>query len=91
MSLLTSYLVTICSFLFSAYPQVQSPKPETLQLGERLLFDTLDLQIKGPCFDVAFYQDGIIFLKPGEETTFLTEMDRPGLETSRPLFANKEG
>jgi len=89
MNLLSSSLIAICSLL-SAYPQLQYSWPETFQAGEDLLFDTLDLRLSGPCYDVAFFQNEIIFLRPGEETTFLTEMNRPGLETSRPLFSNKE-
>ncbi|MCD4709520.1 MAG: hypothetical protein K8R52_01630, partial [Bacteroidales bacterium] len=54
------------------------------------LFDTLDLNLTGPCYDVAFYQDGIIFLKPGEETTYLALLDRPDPEKSRPLFLNRQ-
>ena len=90
MSVITSYLIAICSLLISAYPKFQNSEPETIQPGEWLLFDTLDLQLTGPCYDVAFYQNGIIFLKPGEATTYLAQMDQPDPVNSRPLFTNKE-
>ncbi|MDF1576009.1 MAG: hypothetical protein P1P86_12550 [Bacteroidales bacterium] len=90
MNLLSFNLIAICSILYPACPPSHTSLAETLQTAEGLLFDTLDLQINGPCFDVAFYQDGIIFIKTGDETAYLTEMDRPDPEISRPLFANKE-
>jgi len=89
MNLLSSYLIAVCSLL-SGYPQMQSTRTESIQAGEVLLIDTLDLPLSGPCFDVAFYQNGIIFLHPREETTYLTEMKHPALASSRPLFTNKE-
>ena len=90
MSVITSFLVAICSLLLTAYPRFQRSEPDIIQPGEWLLFDTLDLQLTGPCYDVAFYQDGIIFLKPGEETTYLIQIDQPDPVNSRPLFTNKE-
>ncbi len=89
MNLLSSYLIAVCSLL-SSYPQMQSTQAEPIQLSEVFLIDTLDLQLSGPCFDVAFYQNGIIFLHPREETTYLTEINHPALAGSRPLFTNKE-
>jgi len=89
MNLLSSSLIVICSLL-SAYPQLQYSGSGTFQAAEDLLIDTLDLRLSGPCYDVAFFQDGIIFLRPVDETIFLTEINRPGIETSRPLFTNKE-
>lgn len=90
MCLVTSYLVAICSLFLAATPDSHWSETDAIQPGDWLLFDTLELHLTGPCYDVAFYQDGIIFLKPGEETTYLALLDRPDPENSRPLFINKQ-
>lgn len=90
MSVVTSYLVAICSLFLAATPDSQWSETDSIQTGQWLLIDTLDLHLTGPCYDVAFYQNGIIFLKPGEETTYLALLERPDPENSRPLFVNKQ-
>jgi len=90
MSAVISSLLTICSLLLVAQPDSQEYSDGTQQPGAWIQLDTLDLQLTGPCYDVAFYQNNIIFLNPGTETTFLTEMDHPDLNESHPLFSNKE-
>jgi len=90
MSSVISSLLTICSLLLVAPPDSQEYYNGTQQPGVWIQLDTLDLHLTGPCYDVAFYRNGIIFLKPGIETTFLTAMDHPDLNESHPLFSNKE-
>ncbi len=86
MNLLTSYLLAISSLFLGLDPGFHNSGKIALQPGEWLLFETLDLQQTGTCYDVAFYQDAIIFLKSGEESLYLAPMDRPDPTYSRPLF-----
>ena len=90
MSAVISSLLTICSLLLVSQPDPQEYHVGSQQPGTWIQLDTLDLHLMGPCYDVAFYRNGIIFLKPGKETTFLTAMDHPDLNESQPLFSNKE-
>jgi len=90
MSVVISYLLTIWSLLLVAPSDSQEYIAGSQQPGSWIQLDTLGLHLTGPCYDVAFYQNSIIFLKPGMETTFLTTMDHPDLNESRPLFSNKE-
>ena len=90
MSSVISSLLTICSLLLVAPPDSQKYYYGSQQPGVWIHLDTLDLHLTGPCYDVAFYRNSIIFLKPGIETTFLTAMDHPDLNESHPLFSNKE-
>jgi hypothetical protein len=90
MSVVASYLITIFLLLQVARPDLQHDKTVPQQPGDWIQIDTLDLHLTGPCFDVAFYQDDIIFQKPGEEANYLAAMDRPDPNDSRPLFTNKE-
>ena len=90
MNLLTSYLLALSSLLLGADPGVHQPGNDALQPGEWLLFEILDLQLTGPCYDVAFYQDDIIFLKSGEETLYLAPIVRPDPSYSRPLSTNRD-
>jgi len=90
MSAVISSLLTICSLLLVSRPDSQENNAGYQQPDAWIRLDTLDLHLTGPCYDVAFYQDGIFFLKPGNETTFLTGMDHPDLNESQPLFSNKE-
>lgn len=90
MSVFTSYLLGICSLIFTGSSNPQESQSTLIQPGEWLVLDTLDLQLSGPVYDVAFYRDGIIFLKPGEGTTYLAPLNQPDVGSSRPLFANKE-
>jgi hypothetical protein len=90
MSSVISSLLTICSLLLVALPDSQKYYYGSQQPGVWIHLDTLDLHLTGPCYDVAFYRNSIIFLKPGIETTFLTAMDHPDLNESHPLFSNKE-
>lgn len=89
MNVVTLYLIAMCSLLPATNPH-QVSESDNINSGQRLRFDTLNLNLNGPCYDVAFYQDGIVFLKSGEENVYLTPMDGPDPEFSRPLFTNKE-
>jgi hypothetical protein len=90
MNLLSSYLLAFYALSLGFDPGYQSPPTDLAQPGEWLLFETLDLQLRGPCYDVAFFQDDIIFLKSGEESLYLAPMLRPDPSFSRPLFANRD-
>jgi hypothetical protein len=90
MNVLTSSLLTVCSLLLGINPGVQSSGADVLQPGEWLLFETLDLKQSGTCYDVAFYRDGIVFLKSGEETLHLAGIDNPDPDFSQPLFNNED-
>jgi hypothetical protein len=90
MNLLTSYLLAVSSLFLGADPGIYQPGNDALQPGEWLLFETLDLQHTGPCYDVAFYQDDIIFLKSGEETLYLAPIVRPDPSYSQPLSTNRD-
>lgn len=89
MNVVTLYLVAMCSQLPATMP-LQVTESDTSKTDQWLLFDTLDLNLNDPCYNVAFYQDGIVFFKSGEENVYLTPMDRPDPESSQPLFTNKE-
>lgn len=90
MNLITSSLLALCSLLLGVNPGLQGPGADTSQSGEWLLFETLDLKQTGTCYDVAFYQDGIVFLKSGEETLYLAPIDSPDATFSQPLFTNED-
>ncbi len=90
MNVLTSSLLVVYSLFLGLNPTNQNSGADALQAGELLLFETLDLQQTGTCYDVAFYQDGIVFLKSGEESLYLAPLDRPDPTYSRPLFTNKD-
>jgi len=90
MNLLTSYLLVVCSLFLGADPDFHKPGTDALQPGEWLLFETLELHLSGPCYDVAFYQDDIVFLKSGEESLYLAPIVRPDPSYSRPLFTNRD-
>ena len=90
MNVVISYLFAVCSLFPGSYPFIQNSSTNALQPGEQLLIETLELELSGLCYDVAFYQDGILYLKPGEEIVYLAPLDQPAGENSRPLFSNKE-
>ncbi len=90
MNLLTSYLLAISSLFLGVDPGFHNPGMGVLQPGEWLLFETLDLKQTGTCYDVAFYRDGIVFLKSGEESLYFAAMDNPDPGLSRPLFTNED-
>lgn len=90
MTVLTSYLLAISSFFLAMGPVQQSPGARELQPGEWLLFESLDLEQNGPCYDVAFYQEDILFLKPGEENLYRTPILRPDPANSQPLLVNRD-
>lgn len=90
MNLITSSLLALCSLFLGVNPGLHSSGADTSQPGELLLFETLDLKQTGTCYDVAFYQDGIIFLKSGEESLYLAPLDSPDATFSSPLFTNEE-
>jgi hypothetical protein len=46
--------------------------------------------MNGPCYDVAFFQEDIIFMKSGEEGLFTVPMLRPDTSFSQPLFSNHD-
>jgi hypothetical protein len=90
MSVLTSYLIVI----YSLFPLVAYDSyccdALTSQTGERLLMDTLELNLAGPYYDVGFYHDNIIFIKAGEAINCLTPQDQPDPASARPVFTNKK-
>jgi hypothetical protein len=90
MNVLSSYLLAFYVLFLGFDPVSQSPATELGQPVEWLLFETLDLQLRGPCYDVAFFQDDIIFLKSGQESLYLAPMLRPDPSFSRPLFSNRD-
>jgi len=89
MNVVTLFLISIYSLFPIPEPHVWN-ESDTANTDQWLLFDTLNLHLTDPSFDVAFYQDGILFLKPGEDNIYITPMDRPDPADSRPLFTNKE-
>ena len=89
MNVLTSSLLTVCSLLLGINPGLQSSGADALQPGELLLFETLDLKQSGTCYDVAFYRDGIVFLKSGEGSLHLAATNNPDPDFSQPLFSNE--
>jgi hypothetical protein len=90
MTFLTSYLIAFYSLFLISDAGKQSTVSRTVQPGEWLLFESLDLQLNGPCYDVAFYQDDILFLKSGEESLYLTPMLSPDPGNSQPLYLNRD-
>lgn len=90
MNVVTSYLVAVCSFFLGNHPLIQNSPPGAVQPGDQLRIETLELELSGLCYDVAFYQDGILYLKAGEERVYLAPLDNPGPGYSRPLFNNKD-
>jgi len=90
MNVLTSYLVAVCSIFLSTNPANHSSRTDASQPGELLLFDTIQLELSGLCYDVAFYQDGIIYQKPGEEIVYLAPLDSSDPASGRPLFSNTD-
>ena len=90
MNLRTSYLVAVCPLLLGIYSCNRGPQTEPAQLGEWFRIEALDLQLSGPCYDVAFFQDAILYLKPGVETIYQLPLETPNPAESRPLFANRD-
>jgi len=90
MNVLTSSLLTVCSLLLGIGPGQQSSGADAMQPGELLMFETLDLKQSGTCYDVAFYRDGIVFLKSGEEILHLAAINNPDPDFSQPLFSNED-
>ena len=90
MNLLISYLLAVSSLFLGLDPGFHNSGKIALQPGEWLLFETLDLQQTGTCYDVAFYQDAIVFLKSGEESLYLAAINNPDPDFSQPLFSNED-
>ena len=90
MNWLTTYLLAIGILVQGAGPVPSEPGSGEQQAVEWLLFETLNLGLTGPCYDVAFYQDNIIFLKPGEEALYMVPILRPDQSFSSPLFSNRD-
>ncbi len=90
MNVLSSSLLTVCSLFLGINPGLQSSGADALQPGELLLFETLDLKQSGTCYDLAFYRDGIVFLKSGEESLHLAAINNPDPDFSQPLFSNED-
>lgn len=90
MNWLTSYLLVISILVQGADPVPHEAGNSEPQVVEWLLFEPLNLGLTGPCYDVAFYQDNIIFLKPGEEALYMVPIIRPDLSFSSPLFSNRD-
>jgi len=61
-----------------------------VQPGDWLRIEALDLKLSGTCYDVAFFQNAILYLKPGVETIYQFPLDNPNPLESRPLFANMD-
>jgi hypothetical protein len=75
---------------------------DSIRVEELLIMDTLDLDIKGPSNDVAFYMNGLVFLSNskyhqsmipdhitfGQVTSFFAPLEYISLESSKPLFPN---
>lgn len=90
MTVLTSYLLAFYSLVLLADPGIPGSGNNTVQPGEWLLFETLDLQLNGPCYDVAFYRDEILFIRSGEERLYRVPMLRPDPSFSQVLFTNRD-
>jgi len=90
MNVFTSSLLVISSLFLGVSTAKHSSGTDVVQPGELLQFETLDLQLTGTCYDVAFYRDDIIFMNSGEETIYLAPMDRPDPTFSTPLFPNQD-
>jgi len=90
MTSLALYLFACCSLFLASGPGIHHEGGRNIQPGEWLLFETLDLQLEGPCYDVAFYRDDIVFMKAGEELLHHTPMLRPDPGSSQPLFVNRD-
>ncbi len=90
MNVVTSYLLAVCSVFLGTDPGIQNSSTNVLQPGEQLIIEALELELSGLCYDVAIYQDGILYLKAGEEIVYVAPLDKPGPEYSRPLFNNKD-
>jgi len=89
MNVLTSSLLSVCSLLLGINPGLQSLDADAAQSLDLLIFETLDLKQAGTCYDVAFYRDGIVFLKSGEESLHLIQLNNPDPDFSLPLFSNE--
>lgn len=90
MTVLISYLLALNSLFLISDPGIPVSGKIPLQPGEWLLFETLDLQLNGPCYDVAFYRDEILFIKAGEERLFRAPMIRPDPSFSQAFFTNRD-
>lgn len=90
MTVLTSYLFAFYSLFMVADPQLNTSRVPEMQQGEWLLFEPLDLQLNGPCYDVAFFRDDLIFMKSGEETLHLAPVESSGPDYSQSLFVNRD-
>lgn len=90
MSVLTSYLIAFHSLFLLSGPGLPGPVNNPVQPGEWLLFETLDLHLNGPCYDVAFYRDDILFIKAGEQRLYRVPMLRPDPSFSQQLLANRD-
>jgi len=90
MSVITLYLISIYSLIPVTANDHYLSDSLASQAEEWLLVDTLDLNLSSPCYDVSFYQDDIIFLKPGEAINYRTPLDQADPASAKPLFANKQ-
>ena len=90
MSLFTIYLIATYSLIPVTASDYYYSDSLGSQAEEWLLIDTLDLNLTGPCYDVGFYQDDIIFLKSGEAINYRTPIDQADPASARTLFANKQ-
>lgn len=90
MNLRVSYLVAVCPLLLGIYSCNRAPQTEAVQLGEWFRIEALDLQLSGPCYDAAFFQDAILYLKLGVEPIYQLPLETPNPANSMPLFDNGE-
>jgi hypothetical protein len=90
MNLPTSYVLVFCSLLLSNGAFNPGARTGMTQPMEWFRIEALDLQLSSPCYDVAFFRDAILYLKPGVETIYQFPLDNPDPVESRPLFANMD-
>lgn len=88
MTALTSYLIAFLALFQAVDPGWQSSRKSSMQAGEWLLFEPLDLPLSGPYYDVAFYQDQILFMKSGEKTLYQAPLQSPDPVNAQALFVN---
>jgi len=90
MTVLTTYLLAFHALFLGADPGVLVSGDPGVQPGEWLLIENLQLQLNGPCYDVAFFQDDILFMKSGEEVLHRVPLSGSGPGNSQPLFLNRD-
>ena len=90
MNLPTLNVLVFCSLLLSNGSFYQGARTGSAQPVEWFHIEALDLQLSSPCYDVAFFRDAILYLKPGVETIYQFPLDNPDPVESRPLFSSMD-